>query len=207
MYAATYYPARYYARRYFPSAGSSSTPVEPPPTTPVTPTAPGTPPGIISFTSSAVGRPIIAPPLQDRDGGYWRPSIDNDGIVTLTDNAQVTEAEKFAAFLDANGVLWPWQMDPCDQAEATTLAVSTTTPHRVSIRLTFETSTDTFLPFRVYSIRPYLKIQHADVPYRYEAGVEARVTRPSVRITHTGGPFKFDTISLRLKTFKNQVKG
>lgn len=206
MYAARYYPIRYYPPRYFPAVGSSSTPVIPPPSTPDTST-PSTQGGIISFTSSAVGRPIIAPPLQDQDGGYWRPSISNDGIVSLTDNAQVTEGEQFAAFLDANGVLWPWQMDPCDQGEASTLAVSSATPHRVSIRLAFATSSDTSLPFRIYSVRPYLKIQHADVPYRYEAAVECRVTRPSIRVTHTGGPFVIDTMQLRLKAMKNQVKG
>ena len=163
--------------------------------------------GIISFTRSMVPRPIIAPPLLDQDGGYWRPSISNDGIVSLTDNASISEGEKFAAFRDSNDVLWLWQIDPCDQAEVATLVVTSSTLHRCSVRVSFTTGTSTVLPFRVYSIRPYLKIQKQDVPYRYEAAVEARVTRPSIRVTWTGGPFVMDTIQLRLKALNNQVKG
>lgn len=163
--------------------------------------------GIISFTSSLVPVPIIAPPLLDQDGGYWRPSISNDGLVSLTDNATVSEGELFAAFEDADSVLWLWQMDPCDQAEVTTMVIQSATLHRVSVKITFSTDSDTSLPFRVYSVRPYLKVQHQDVPYRYEAAVECRVTRPSLRITWTGGPFVMDTMQLRLKALKNQVKG
>lgn len=173
-------------------------------TPPVTIAAQG---GIISFTRSLVPRPIIAPPLLDQDGGYWRPSISNDGIVSITDNATISEGEKFAAFLDSDHVMWLWQIDPCDQAEVTTLVVTSSTLHRCSVRVSFRTSATTALPFRLYSIRPYLKIQKQDVPYRYEAAVEARVTRPSIRVTWTGGPFVMDTIQLRLKALKNQVKG
>lgn len=181
----------------FASKLSASTP-------PVTIAAQG---GIISFTRSMVPRPIIAPPLLDQDGGYWRPSISNDGIVSLTDNASISEGEKFAAFRDSNDVLWLWQIDPCDQAEVATLVVTSSTLHRCSVRVSFTTGTSTVLPFRIYSIRPYLKIQKQDVPYRYEAAVEARVTRPSIRVTWTGGPFVMDTIQLRLKALNNQVKG
>jgi hypothetical protein len=59
----------------------------------------------------------------------------------------------------------------------------------------------------VYSIRPYLKIQTRDEPYRYEAAVECRVTRLSLRVQWTGGPFVFDTVQPRLKALKHQVKG
>lgn len=163
--------------------------------------------GIITFTSSTVGRSIIAPPIVDQSGGFWRPSISNDGIVTLTDNASVSEGEKFAAILDSDGVTWLWQVDPCEQSEITTMVVTSATPHRVSVKLTFSTSSDTALPFRIYSIRPYLMVKKQDVPYRHEAAVECRVTRPSIRITHTGGPFVIDTIQTRLKACKNQVKG
>lgn len=163
--------------------------------------------GIISFTRSLVPRPIIAPPLLDQDGGYWRPSISNDGIVSLTDNATISEGEKFAAFRDDAGVLWLWQIDPCDQAEVTTQVITTATPHRISVKLTFATDSDTAVPFRCYSIRPYVRVQSSDVPYRYEAGVECRVTRPSIRVQWTGGPFVMDTIQPRLKALNNQVKG
>lgn len=201
MYAARYFPSRFFPDRYFPKIGEDpAVPIDLEPTLAVQG-------GIVSFTRSLVPRPIIAPPLLDQDGGYWRPSIDNDGLVSLTDNATIAEGEKFAAFRDSSNVLWLWQIDPCNQSEVTTQVVTTATPHRVSVKVTFSTDRDTALPFRVYSIRPYLKIQKQDVPYRYEAAVECRVTRPSVRITWTGGPFVMDTIQTRLKAFKNQVKG
>lgn len=163
--------------------------------------------GIITFTRSDVPRAIIAPPLLDQDGGYWRPSIDNEGIVSLTDNASITEGEKFAGIRDSNGVLWLWQVDPCNQSEVSTQVITSSTPHRVSVKITFRTTGETAIPFRVYSIRPYLKVQNRDEPYRYEAAVECRVTRLSLRVQWTGGPFVFDTVQPRLKALKHQVKG
>jgi len=201
MYVTKYFPARYFPDRYFPKVGQDAA------IPPVLEVGIANQGGIITFTSSAIPRPIIAPPLLDQDGGYWRPSISNDGIVSLTDNATVSEGELFAAIEDPDGVLWLWQLDPCDQAEVTTQVITSATPHRVSVKVTFTTDSDTSLPFRIYSIRPYLKIQKQDVPYRYEAAVECRVTRPSLRITWTGGPFVMDTIQTRLKALKNQVKG
>lgn len=201
MYVTKYFPARYFPDRYFPKVGQDAA------IPPVLEVGIANQGGIITFTSSAIPRPIIAPPLLDQDGGYWRPSISNDGIVSLTDNATVSEGELFAAIEDPDGVLWLWQLDPCDQAEVTTQVITSATPHRVSVKVTFTTDSDTSLPFCIYSIRPYLKIQKQDVPYRYEAAVECRVTRPSLRITWTGGPFVMDTIQPRLKALKNQVKG
>ena len=163
--------------------------------------------GIISFTSAAVGRSIVNPPIIDQEGGYWRPSISNEGVVTLTDNASVAEGEQFAAFEDDDEALWLWQIDPCDQAEVTTLVIQSTTPRYISVKVSFTTTSDTVLPFRVYSVRPYCMPKHGEVPHRYEATVEARLSRPSVRIVHTGGPFSIDTINLRLKPLTHQVKG
>lgn len=166
-------------------------------------------PGIINFTSSfsAQGRTIIAPPLRGQNGGYWRPSITNAGLVQVTSNASVSENEAFAAFLDSEGVTWPWEVDACGNTEASTLLLLRSTAHRVSVRATFSTGRNTSLPFRIYSIRPYLRIRNEDVPYGHEAFVEARIARPSVRVKHTGGPFVIDTINCRLKPLKNQVKG
>jgi hypothetical protein len=166
-------------------------------------------PGVITFTSSssAQGRTIIAPPLRGQNGSFWRPSISNAGIITLSDHATVAAGEAFAAFEDADGVLWPWEMDACSNAEVSTLVVTRGTAHRVSVRCTFTTGRDTDLPFRIYSIRPYLRIQNQDVPFGHEAHVEARIARPSIKVKHTGGPFVIDTINCRLKPLKNQVKG
>ncbi len=201
MYASRYFPARYFPTRYFPKVGLDAA------IPPAQVTTLATQGGIITFTGSAVPRPIIAPPILDQDGGYWRPSISNDGVVSLTDQATVSEGEKFAAFRDPAGVLWLWQVDPCDQGEASTQVITSATAHRISVKITFATDEDTSLPFRIYSVRPYVKVQKQDVPYRYEAAVECRVTRPSVRIQWTGGPFVFDTIQVRAKALKHQVKG
>ena len=177
-----------------------------PPTTPSS-EAPGA--GIVTFTSASSneGRTIIAPPLRGQSGGYWRPSISNAGIVTLTSNASVSESEAFAAFEDADGTIWPWEIDACSNAEVSTLLLISSTAHRVSVRCTFSTGRNTDLPFRIFSIRPYLRIQKQDVPFAHEASVEARLARPSIRIRHTGGPFVIDAINCRLKPLKNQVKG
>lgn len=166
-------------------------------------------PGIIRFTSSssAEGRTIINPPLRGQTGTYWRPSIDNAGIVSITDNAAVSEGEAFAAFLDDDGVMWPWEVDACSQAEVSTLLLLRSAAHRVSVRCTFSTGRDTALPFRIYSIRPYLRIRNEDVPFAYEANAEARIARPSIRVKKTGGPFVIHTINCRLKPLKNQVRG
>lgn len=165
--------------------------------------------GIINFTSSTSnqGRTIIAPPLRSQVGGFWRPSISNAGVVSLTSNASVNETEAFAAFLDENGVIWPWEVDACSQAEVSTLLLLRSTAHRVSVRAMFSTGSDTSLPFRIYSIRPYLRIRNEDVPFGHEADAEARLVRPSIRVKHSGGPFVIDTINCRLKPLKNQVKG
>ncbi len=201
MYASRYFPTRYFPARYFPKTGLDAA------TPPVLVTTLETQGGVITFTSSAVPRPIISPPLLDQDGGYWRASISNDGEVSLTDQAVVTEGEKFAAFRDPDGVLWLWQVDPCEQGEATTQVITSALAHRVSVRIAFSTNAETPVPFRIYSVRPYLKVQKQDVPYRYEAAVECRVTRPSIRVRWTGGPFVFDTIQVRAKALKHQVKG
>lgn len=195
-------------RGILPATGTPNT--GPPPVTPTPDTGSlDLRAGVINFTSSnsSEGRHILNPPLRGQNGTYWRPSISNDGVVSISDNAVVATGERFAAFLDADGTMWPWEVDACRQSEASTLLVLAGTAHRVSVRCTFSTSRNTDLPFRIYSIRPYLRLLNQDVPYRHEANVEARLARPSIRIRHSGGPFVIDTIRCRLKPLKNQVKG
>lgn len=198
--------AAYFYRGITPTGGTTNT--DPPPVVIETGEL-DLRPGLINFVSatSNQGRTIINPPLRGQNGVHWRASISNAGVVSITSNISVAASEQFAAFLDSNGVIWPWEVDACSQAETSTLLLFRTTARRVSVRCTFSTSRDTALPFRIYSIRPYCKIQKGEVPHGHEANVEARVARPSIRIRHTGGPFVIDSINCRLKPLKNQVKG